>query len=127
MEPKKPYEKLAVISKAEALCDLTYSLSKTDGMRQDSSLCDQMRRAALSIGSNITEGEWRWQTRDGIRFFQIAMGSAAELRFQAGVCGRNHLIAKEDADKIVDLSDHIIAMLHKLIQARIRHLESEHE
>lgn len=125
MEPNKPYEKLSVIRKAEDLCDLTYALSKTVQMKTDPGLCDQMRRAAVSIGSNITEGEWRWQTRDGIRFFQIAMGSAAELRFQAGVCGRNDLLPTSDAKRIVDMSDHVIAMLHKLIKARERHMEEK--
>lgn len=125
MEPNRTYEKLGVIRKAEDLCNLTYSLSKTPQMRGDPVLCDQMRRAAVSIGSNITEGEWRWQTRDGIRFFQIAMGSAAELRFQAGVCGRNALMSAHDADRIIDMSDHVIAMLHKLIKVRERQMESK--
>jgi four helix bundle protein len=82
-----------------------------------------MRRAAVSIGSNISEGEWRWQTRDGIRFFQIAMGSAAELRFQAGVCERNALVPGDESKVLVERCDHIIAKLNKLICARLKRLE----
>ena len=123
METSLPSDRLTVIKKAEDLCDLVYRETKPQLLKEDPSLADQMRRASVSIGSNISEGEWRWQTKDGIRFFQMAMGSAAELRFQAGVCERNALLPISVAKDISGRCDHIIAMLNKLIVARLQRLE----
>ena len=48
-------------------------------------LTAQMRRSAISIGSNIAEGCGRQGDRELVRFLQMALGSASELEFQAKI------------------------------------------
>lgn len=116
-----------VLTHAKSLAKETYRFTTRHGVNSDGSLKDQMRRAAISVASNIAEGEWRWQTKDGNRFFLIAKGSAAELKIQAELCGEIGLAPDNEAQRLADQCDHVAAMLHKLIAARERRLEEKGE
>src|SRR3954465_12359827 len=59
-----------------------YRLTRSFPLEERFGLAQQMRRAAVSIGSNIAEGCGRSGPRDFTRFLEIALGSAGELRFQ---------------------------------------------
>ena len=59
-----------------------YRLSEASGLAKDFGLRDQIRRAAVSVPSNIAEGDERDTDKDGVRFLYIAKGSLAELRTQ---------------------------------------------
>ena len=76
------YRNLLVWQKAKALAVEIYRLTKTEAIRHDFSLIDQMRRSAVSLPSNIAEGDERKSDKDSIRFFHIAKGSLAELSTQ---------------------------------------------
>ena len=56
--------------------------------RGDSDIRSQMRRAAVSIPSNIAEGYEKGTAKDSIKFYRIAKGSAGELRTQLLLCRR---------------------------------------
>jgi four helix bundle protein len=68
----------------------------------DRGLADQIRRAAISIPSNITEGNCRGTNRGSLRFLYIARGSPCELESQIDACQRSGLIEKEDSRKITE-------------------------
>ena len=57
-------------------------------MRKDFVFHDQLRRAAVSIASNIAEGKERESTAEFIRFLYIAKGSAGELRTQLYIANK---------------------------------------
>ena len=59
-----------------------YKLADMVNIRKDYGLRDQMRRAAVSVPSNIAEGDERDSAKEAIRFFYIAKGSIAEIRTQ---------------------------------------------
>ena len=59
-----------------------YVLTAKGPIARDFGLRDQLRAAAVSIPSNIAEGDERGSNRDCVRFFHIAKGSVAELRTQ---------------------------------------------
>ena len=61
---------------------LAYAVTNQFPAGERQGLIPQMRRAAVSIGSNITEGCGRSSERQFLSFLQIAMGSACELEFQ---------------------------------------------
>lgn len=76
---------LAVAARAKTLAVSVYSLTRTFPTSERFGLTAQMRRAVVSIGSNIAEGCGRHGDSGLVAFLQIAMGSASELEFQLSV------------------------------------------
>lgn len=75
-------------------------------------LSNQMRRAAISISSNIAEGFHRFQAKEKKQFFRIAYGSGAELESQLEIT--NALFPKIDYVKTETLLQEVMRMLNKL-------------
>lgn len=80
-------------------------------------LTNQMRRAAISIPSNIAEGSARFHSREFVQFLYIAMGSLSELETQLIICSRLQIIKSEPADIFADLT-RIRQMLKALIRSK---------
>ena len=98
--------------------DLTvevYRLVKFLPKEETYALSDQMRRAVVSIPSNIAEGHGRNSTRDFIRFLSIARGSQTELETQLQICERLKYISKEQLEFSLTLCDEVNKMLNVLI------------
>ena len=77
-------------------------------------LASQMRRAAVSVGSNIAEGSGRRGQRDFVRFLDIARGSTAELAFQLTIAERLGYGAPIERARARELIDHVQRMLNRL-------------
>jgi len=99
-----------------------YEITRGDGFAREFALVDQMRRAALSISSNIAEGDERDTDKDSVRFFYIAKGSAAELRSQLDLASRVGLIAPGNFEPLDRQCEEIARMLRGLIKARSSHV-----
>ena len=78
MELDFNYRKLIVYSKSKDLVKSTYSLLKKFPKEEQYALCDQIRRAVISVPSNIVEGNARASEKEKARFFDIAYGSLME-------------------------------------------------
>jgi four helix bundle protein len=78
----REFEELEAWKEARALANQIYDLAETTSLSKDFGLRDQMRRAAISILSNIAEGFEREGDREFIQFLAQAKGSAGELRSQ---------------------------------------------
>ena len=76
------FEDLVAWQKARELAASVYATSRKGGFAKDFSLADQIRRAAVSVGSNIAEGFDRGNNKEFMTFLGIAKGSAAEVRSQ---------------------------------------------
>ena len=76
------HRRLSVWMEACDLAAAVYLMCRSNGAKLDAGLVDQLRRAAVSVPSNIAEGDERGSNRDSIRFLYIARGSAAELATQ---------------------------------------------
>ena len=77
------FEKLAVWKKAIDFADFVYATTKSFPAEERFGLTNQMRRAAVSVSSNIAEGSSRMSKSDFRRFVEIATGSAFEVVSQA--------------------------------------------
>ena len=88
------FEKLDVWHKAIALAGAVYECTKSFPVDERFGLTNQMRRAAVSISSNIAEGCSRSSKTDFCRYLEIATGSAFELVSQARIaCDQSFLSA----------------------------------
>ena len=90
------FEKLDVWHKAIDFADLVYTLTKDFPSDERFGLTNQMRRAAVSISSNIAEGSSRSSRTDYSRFVEIATGSVFEVVSQATIGKRRAWIPEED-------------------------------
>src|SRR5512133_344473 len=90
------FERLDVWNEAIAFADTVYSLTRSFPETERFGLTNQMRRAAVSISSNIAEGSSRSSRPDFARFIEIATGSVFEVVSQATVSKRQGLLAPDD-------------------------------
>lgn len=82
------FERLDVWQKAIDFADMVYSVTRNFPADERFGLTNQMRRAAVSISSNLAEGSSRVSRKDFARFVEIATGSLYEVISQAHI-GRN--------------------------------------
>ena len=87
-------------------------------------LVDQMRRASVSISSNISEGFGRGSDKELIRFLYMAKGSSNELDTQTELSKALTFLSKEEADTIINLNNRINKMITSLIYRRKNGLDS---
>ena len=89
------FEKLETWQEAINFADLVYSLTRTFPDQERFGLTNQMRRAAVSISSNLAEGSSRSSRVDFARFVEIASGSLFEVVSQSFI-GRNQGFLSND-------------------------------
>ena len=80
--------------------------------------CDQLRRAALSVPSNIAEGYERRAEKGTDRFYLIAKGSCAEVLTQIKVAQLAHLMSQQEADPILAQCEEILRLIAGVLKAR---------
>lgn len=112
------FEKLKVWQKAKDLAVFVYNASSHGEFARDYGLRDQIRRAAVSIPSNIAEGDELSSDRQSIKFFHIAKGSSAELLTQLIIAHEIGFMDANDFDHISKECRAISSMLAKLIKSR---------
>lgn len=113
----KDYRDLIVWQKAMQLTIDVYNLIRQLPLEEKYALSDQMRRSALSIPSNIAEGNARESTRDTNHFLYIAQGSRAELETQLELCLRIGYLSESQIKEPLDLSNEVGRMLAGLIKS----------
>lgn len=118
MGSRTKFEDLKIWQKSQKLAVDIYNLTNGDKFKKDFGLRDQMRRAAVSIPSNIAEGDERSSNADSVRFFFMAKGSVAELRTQLRISMDINYIPKELFLKLDAELVEIAKMLWALINVR---------
>jgi four helix bundle protein len=114
------FRTLRVWQEAKELAVQIYKLTNAGDFSRDFGLRDQIRRAGVSVASNIAEGDELGTNKQAVRFFYISKGSAAEVITQAIIAFEIGYVNKENQDYIVDKTEKISSMLNKLIVARSR-------
>ncbi len=121
------YRELRVWQRAKELAVTIYKLSSTGPLSRDFGLRDQIRRAAVSIPSNIAEGDERDTNKDSVRFLYIAKGSLAELRTQLEIARDIGALDAVSFGQLEATCAEIGRMLGSLIKARSKSRPITHD
>ena len=113
----KNYKELNVWQKAYNLCIEIYKITRKFPKEELYGLTSQMRRAAVSVPSNIAEGYGRKTTPEYLRSLYIAYGSSCELETQILLSGDLGLMKAEALNKIQEDLGEVERMLKALIKA----------
>ena len=113
----KNYKDLLVWQKAMDLTVEVYRLVKFLPREETYALSDQMRRAVVSIPSNIAEGHGRNSTKEYIKFLSVARGSQTELETQLQICVRLKYLSEDEALLALNLCDELNKMLNALMNS----------
>lgn len=107
-----------VWQRGKTLAVTIYRLAGEGRLARDFGLTDQLRRSAVSIPSNIAEGDERGSDRDSIRFLNIAKGSLAELITQLEIAKDVGYLTPSQLAPIFQETEPVGKMLGSLIKAR---------
>jgi four helix bundle protein len=108
------FEKLDVWQKAIDFADLVYNQTRSFPADERFGLTNQMRRAAVSVSSNIAEGTSRMSQTDFARFIEIATGSVFEVVSQSFIARRQGFLTQEAFAELYSAADEIGRMLSGL-------------
>ena len=113
----KNYKELKVWQKSYRLCLDLYRITKKFPKEERYGLTSQIRRAAVSIPSNIAEGYGRKTTADYLRFLYIAYGSICELETQLLLSGDLNYANQENLKGLKDGIEEVERMHKALIKS----------
>ena len=113
------FKELFVWQLAKKMAVAMYDITKEGSLNKDFGLRDQMRRAAVSIASNIAEGEGLGSNKQSVRHFYIARGSVFELHTQLIIAHDIGYIESDTFESLDNECNRICAMITKLIQHRM--------
>lgn len=119
MEKRKieTFEELRVWQKGIELVKEIYLLTKDGDLSKDFGLKDQLRRASVSIPTNIAEGFERFSRKEYVQFLNIAKGSAGEVRSLLRVALEVGYLDKPKYDELYSSAMQVSRMLSNQIQA----------
>jgi four helix bundle protein len=111
----KNFEDLNVWKQARQLTQEVYRLTKTETFFKDFGLRDQIRRAAISVMSNIAEGFERGGNQEFVQFLYVAKASCGEVRSQLYVALDQGYATSNDSEKLLQLFRRLSGMISNLI------------
>ena len=110
------YKEFTVWQRAMELAAEVYRLAGLLPKFETYGLADQMRRAAVSVPSNIAEGQGRNSTKEFVHFLSIARGSQNELETQLLLCEKLRYLEQKDIAIALNLCIEVNKMLNVLIR-----------
>ncbi len=114
--PIKTYRDLNIWNAGIALVKDVYNCTEKFPKHEIYGLVSQMRRAAVSIPSNVAEGFRRYHNKEYKQFLYVALGSCAELETQITIAMELNYIQKSKEMELLENSDHICRMISNLIK-----------
>jgi four helix bundle protein len=118
---EKPHKKLNVWKTSIELVTEIYILTRSFPEEEKYSLTNQMKRASISVASNIAEGAARKTKKEFIQYLHIAQGSISELDTQLEIVKRLGFVNEDEASSIDSLMEKIDKMLTGLIKHQSPH------
>jgi four helix bundle protein len=108
------YRKLIAYQKAKEVVKRTYKLLKKFPKEEQYAMCDQLRRASISITSNIAEGMNRYSVKDKNHFLEMAYGSLMEVSSQFEIAEELGYINNADRQNMDVLIDEVARLISGL-------------
>lgn len=108
------YKKLEVYQYSKELVTAVYQLLSLFPQEEKFALCDQLRRAVISIPSNIAEGFGRVSTKEKVHFIEIAYGSLMEVSCQLDIAKDLKYLRESDFTTLMQQMEAIARMLSAL-------------
>ena len=112
------FRKLDAYVYAKELVKQVYALIKKFPKEEQYALCDQLRRAVISITSNIAEGSGRTTPKDQAHFYTMAFGSLMEVLAQLDIACELEYLTKTEFDQIELLINKEAKILSGLVSKR---------
>ncbi len=116
----KNYQELIVWQRSMDLVEHIYQVSRTFSREEIYGLTSQLRRAAVSIPSNIAEGQGRRTTADFLRHLSIAYGSLREVETQILIAARLRYPDSVTRDSAMNLAGEVGRLLNGLMTSLVR-------
>ncbi len=113
--PVKYFEDLEIWKEARSLTNAVYKITLDSGFSKDFGLRDQIRRATVSVMSNIAEGFERGGNQELIQFLYIAKGSCGEARAQLYVARDQGYINDERFNELLKSFKRLSVMISNMI------------
>ncbi len=108
------FRDLRVWQRGMELVERVYGLTQSFPEREAYGLTSQIRRAAVSVPSNIAEGHAREHLREYPHYLSVAQGSLAELQTQVEIAGRLGYVSRDLVIELVDFAGRLSRQLYAL-------------
>ena len=112
----KDYKDLKICQKGIEIVDQIYAITNSFPKDELYGLVNQMRKAAVSIPSNIAEGFARNHNKEYKQFLYISLGSCAELDTQLIISHRRNYVTDKDLEFLAEEINHESRMIMSLIK-----------
>jgi four helix bundle protein len=113
----RSYRDLDVWKEAMTLAELCYKRTSGFPSQETYGLLSQIRRAAVSVASNIAEGHSRRTLSAYLYHLSIALGSQAELETQIELSRRLKYLSESEANEVLELAGRVGRRLHALMRS----------
>ncbi len=120
MAEERPHNRLEAWRQAVELVTMVYRTTGRFPTEERFALVDQMRRAAVSIPSNIAEGAARQSKKEFVQFLHVARGSLSELDTQAEIAARLGYMDAANREELDSAADAVSRLLSGLIRSLLR-------
>lgn len=123
------YRKLIAYQKAKEVVKRSYKLLNKFPAEERFALCDQLRRASISITSNIAEGVTRYSVKDKAHFIEISYGSLMEVSSQFEIAEELGYISSEERlsmDQLIEEVARLLSGLQKTYKLSTNSTDSKH-
>lgn len=111
MNKKYHFKNLDAYKESKKLVKMVYGLLKQFPKEEQYALCNQLRRAVISVPSNIAEGSGRTSAKDQAHFIEMAYGSLMEVECQIDIAYDLSYISQDNINNVEELTGVVAALL----------------
>ncbi len=119
MATKYDYKQLDVYIESKKLVKMVYELLRKFPKEEQYALCDQLRRAVISVPSNIAEGLGRYSIKEQVHFLEIAYGSLREVDCQMDIASDLGYVTNMETAELFEEINKVGAILAGMRNKRV--------